>query len=291
MVKFIAEVSSNHHRSLDRCLEFIDKAVEVGCYGVKFQLFKIEQLFAKEILDRSEAHRNRKHWELPLEFLPTLAERCRQRGIKFGCTPFYLDAVEELLPYVDFFKIASYELLWHELISKCAMTKRPLIISTGMAEISEIKAAIEMVKLAGCDDLILVHCVSGYPTPVDQCNLAAINTIRNSTGLSVGWSDHSVSPAVIYRAVHTWRADIIEFHLDLDEQGEEYSSGHCWLPCQIAEVISGISAGFLADGNGVKTPLPIEVSDRNWRADPGDGLRPMMSHRKKSTIRDTNDSR
>jgi len=279
MVKFIAEVSSNHHRNLERCLEFIDKAVEIGCYGVKFQLFKIEQLFAKEILDRSEIHRSRKQWELPVEFLPVLAERCRQGGIKFGCTPFYLDAVDELLPYVDFFKIASYELLWHELISKCATTKKSLIISTGMANIAEINAAVETVKLAGCDDLILLHCVSGYPVPVDQCNLAAIKTIRNSTGLSIGWSDHSVSPAVIYRAVHTWKADTIEFHLDLDEQGQEYASGHCWLPDQIAEVISVVRAGYLADGNGEKSPLAIEVSDRNWRADPGDGLRPIMSHR------------
>lgn len=280
MVKFIAEVSSNHHRSLERCNEFIDKAAEIGCYGVKFQLFKIEKLFAKEILDQSGEHRKRKQWELPIEFLPELAERCKHRGIKFGCTPFYLDAVDELLPYVDFYKIASYELLWHALIERCANTRKPLIISTGMADLLEISAAVNVVKKSGCDDLTVLHCVSGYPTPVEQCNLAAIHTIRKDTGLSVGWSDHSVSPAVIYRAVHTWKANTIEFHLDLDKHGEEYGSGHCWLPDQIADVIAVVNTGLLADGNGEKRPLPVEEPDRNWRADPSDGLRPMIPLRK-----------
>ena len=281
MVKFIAEVSSNHHRNLDRCIEFIDTAARIGCYGVKFQLFKIDQLFAKEILEQSEEHRKRKLWELPVEFLPALSERCRERGIKFGCTPFYLSAIDELLPYVDFFKIASYELLWHDLIIECAKTKKPLIISTGMAELPEITAALDAVNQAGCEDLTLLHCVSGYPVPVDQCNLAAIETIRNSTGLSVGWSDHSVSPAVIYRAVHAWKADTIEFHLDLDEQGEEFDSGHCWLPNEIAKVISSINSGFSADGDGEKRPLPKELADREWRADPSDGLRPLLATRER----------
>ena len=281
MVEFIAEVSSNHHRNLDRCIEFIDTAARIGCHGVKFQLFKIDQLFAKEILEQSEEHRKRELWELPVEFLPALSERCRERGIKFGCTPFYLSAIDELLPYVDFFKIASYELLWHDLIIECAKTKKPLIISTGMAELPEITAALDAVNQAGCEDLTLLHCVSGYPVPVDQCNLAAIETIRNFTGLSVGWSDHSVSPAVIYRAVHAWKADTIEFHLDLDEQGEEFDSGHCWLPNEIAKVISSINSGFSADGDGEKRPLPKELADREWRADPSDGLRPLLATRER----------
>ncbi len=279
MVKFIAEVSSNHHRSLERCYAFIDKAADIGCYGVKFQLFKIEQLFDKSILDKSETHRKRKQWELPVEFLPALAERCQQRNIKFGCTPFYLDAVDELLPYVDFYKVASYELLWHELINKCATTAKPLILSTGMADLDEIKAAVDVANNAGCVDLTVLHCVSGYPAPVDQCNLAAIETIRNMVNTSVGWSDHSVSPAVLYRAIHTWCAGTIEFHLDLDEQGEEFSAGHCWLPDQIADVIETVNIGLLADGNGKKLPVPAEISERKWRTDPSDGLRPLKEIR------------
>lgn len=279
MVKFIAEVSSNHHRSLERCFAFIDKAAEIGCYGVKFQLFKIDQLFAKEILDKSEAHRQRRQWELPVGFLPELAQRCQQRGIKFGCTPFYFEAVDELEPYVDFFKVASYELLWHQLIEKCAAAAKPLIVSTGMANLDEIRAAVDVARQNGCDDLSVLHCVSGYPTPLDQCNLAAIETIRNLLDVTVGWSDHSVSPAVLYRAVHAWQAEVIEFHLDLDEQGEEFAAGHCWLPDQISEVISVVNAGLLADGDSVKSPMPAELDDRDWRADPLDGLRPLKKIR------------
>ncbi len=106
---FIAEVSSNHGRDLERSLALIDAAAAAGCDAVKFQLFKIDQLFAPEILERSEEHRRRKQWELPVEFLPELAARAHERGIEFGCTPFYLDAVAELEPHVNFYKVDSYE--------------------------------------------------------------------------------------------------------------------------------------------------------------------------------------
>ena len=93
---FIAEVSSNHSKSLERCLDFIDTSAEIGCDSVKFQLFKIDQLFAPEILSRSKKHRDRSDWELPSEFLPVIHQRCVEKKIQFGCTPFYLEAVIEL---------------------------------------------------------------------------------------------------------------------------------------------------------------------------------------------------
>ena len=125
---FIAEVSSNHGQDLDRSLAFIDAAAASGCDAVKFQLFKIDELFAPEILERSEEHRRRKQWELPLEFLPALAQRCRDLGIQFGMTPFYLGAVAEREPYGDCYKVASYELLWDELLATCAATGKPVIL-------------------------------------------------------------------------------------------------------------------------------------------------------------------
>lgn len=279
MTKFIAEVSSNHHRDLSRCLEFIDTAARIGCNAVKFQLFKIDQLFAPEILAKSETHRKRKDWELPQAFLPELAKRSREQGIQFSCTPFYLDAVAKLEPYVDFYKIASYELLWDDLIRSCARTSKPLILSTGMATLPEIKHAVATARDAGCTDLTLLHCISGYPTPPDECNLAAIETLRKTCGCPVGWSDHSVSPAVLYRAIHAWGASAIEFHLDLEGEGEEFATGHCWLPGQMQEVIETMKIGCTADGNGEKQPAPSELPDRDWRADPADGLRPFQSVR------------
>lgn len=278
--KFIAEVSSNHHRNLARCFEFIDTAARIGCDAVKFQLFKVDQLFAPEILAKSETHRKRKDWELPLAFLPELAQRSHFQGIQFSCTPFYLGAVAQLEPYVDFYKIASYELLWDDLIRACARTAKPLILSTGMATLPEIQNAVVTARDAGCKDLTLLHCISGYPTPSHECNLAAIDTLRKACDCTVGWSDHSVSPAVLYRAIHAWGATSIEFHLDLEGEGEEFATGHCWLPAQMHEVIETIKIGCTADGNGEKQPAPSELPDRDWRADPEDGMRPMRRLRK-----------
>lgn len=277
--RFIAEVSSNHAADLDRCIRFVHAAANCGCDAVKFQLFKIDQLFAPEVLAVSAEHRARKAWELPEAFLPELAEACRSRGIQFGCTPFYLDGVDALYPYVDFYKVASYELLWHDLIRKCVETGKPVISSTGMADEAEVLRAVDAARDAGAIDFSLMHCVSAYPTPLADANLAAIETLRNLTGCSVGWSDHTVSPAVLYRAIHRWGAESIEFHIDLEGEGAEFQSGHCWLPERIAAVIASVKEGFAADGDGVKRPVPPEESDRLWRADPEDGLRPLMETR------------
>jgi len=277
--QFIAEVSSNHHKDLERCLTFIDTASEIGCSAVKFQLFKVSELFAPEILNKSKEHRQRAEWELPVDFLPHLSQRCRKQGIKFACTPFYLDAVTELLPYVDFFKIASYELLWHNLLAECATTGKPVVLSTGMATLKEIEAAVTILRDSGCTELSLLHCISDYPTPISHCNLAAIDTLRKTFQCPTGWSDHSVEPSVIFRAVHQWNASIIEFHLDLDGKGEEFSSGHCWLPDKIKQIINTTRNGFQADGNGLKVPTANEVPERAWRADPKDGLRPFKEMR------------
>lgn len=273
-VDFVAEVSSNHNRDLDRCFELIDTAAGIGCSAVKFQFFKINELFAPEILERSDEHRRRKKWELPAEFLPDLAEHCRHRDVEFGCTPFYLKAVEELCPYVDFYKISSYELLWHDLLAECGRTRKPVVLSTGMADLAEVKGAVKILRGAGCEDLTLLHCVSDYPTQPEICNLAAMRTLRKLK-CRVGWSDHTVHPGVIYRAVHYWDAAMIEFHLDLDGHGAEYDIGHCWLPGPMQHLINVVKTGFVADGEETKIPVASELNDREWRADASDGLRPL----------------
>jgi N-acetylneuraminate synthase len=275
MAVFIAEASSNHGRDLSRALAFVDAAADCGCDAVKFQLFKIDRMFAPEILSRSEKHRARKEWELPLEQLAPIAEHCRARGIQFSCTPFYREAVEELRPFVDFYKVASYELMVTPLLDACARTRKPVVLSTGMATMEEIVAAANTLKSAGASDITLLHCVSAYPTPANEANLAAIAAIRDATGCAVGWSDHTRRPAVIERAVHRWGAGVVEFHLDLDGHGAEYAAGHCWLPEEIAPVIARIRESATADGTGFKGPQPAELSDRDWRADPADGMRPL----------------
>ncbi len=278
-VRFVAEVSSNHHRDLNRALAFVDTASRIGCAAIKFQLFRVDELFAPEILAKSPQHRARSQWELPEAFLPALAARSRELGLEFACTPFSLRGVDVLAHHVDFFKIASYELLWDDLLRACARTGKPVVAATGMATLDEVQRAADVLRGAGCRDPLLLHCTSGYPTPVEQCNLSAIDTIRTAVRARVGWSDHSVSPAVIYRAVHRWDAEMVEFHLDLDGTGAEFAAGHCWLPSQIAEVIQAVRAGAAADGTGEKSPVQAEAADRAWRADPSDGLRPMRAVR------------
>lgn len=279
MTRFIAEVSSNHNTDLERCKAFVRRAAEMGCDAVKFQLFRVDRSIAPEILERSEEHRRREAWELPEAWFPELFETSREAGIAMGCTPGHLEAVDFLKPYVDFYKISSYEMLWDELLARCASTGKPVIISTGMAVPEEISHAVEVLVSGGCEEPELLHCTSAYPTPHREANLAAIATLRELTGCRIGWSDHTVEPAVIYRAVHRWEAGTVEFHLDLEGEGAEYGSGHCWLPEEMAPVIRTIRKGLEADGSGEKRPVASEEPDRLWRADPGDGLRPFKSVR------------
>jgi N-acetylneuraminate synthase len=272
---FIAEASSNHGRDLARAKAFVDAAADAGCDAVKFQLFKINRMFAPEILAQSPKHRARKEWELPLSHLGPLAEHCSARKIQFSCTPFYREAVAELAPFVDFYKVASYELLVGDLLKACAATGKPVVLSTGMATLDEIVTAARTLQRGGAKDVTLLHCVSAYPTPAAEANLSAIAVLRDATGLPTGWSDHTRRPAVIERAVHRWGARTVEFHLDLDGKGAEYAAGHCWLPHEIAPVIARIRESLIADGSGFKGPQPSELSDRDWRADPEDGMRPL----------------
>lgn len=285
-VEFIAEVSSNHNQDLDRCLRFIETAKQIGCNGIKFQLFKIDKLFAPQIIKNNQQLNKRRAWELPLKFIPKLAKASYKLGLEFACTPFYLEAVEALKPYVDFYKIASYELLWHKLLMKCAQTSIPVVLSTGMATIDEIDLAVETMRSARAKDITLLQCVSSYPVSVDQCNLAAIKTLRDRYGCKAGWSGHSVSEAVVYRAVFKWQASMVEFHMDLDGDGDEFNEDFCWLPEKMATVISNVRQGVdselsdeSADFDGVKKPIKSEISERNWRADPSDGLRPLLELR------------
>ena len=247
-IDFIAEVSSNHNRDLNRMKEIIYASKESGCTGVKFQLFKINELFSKEILEKSETHRKRKNWELPLEYIPELSSLTKSLGLTFSCTPFYLEAVDELSPHIDFFKIASYELLWKNLFLKCSETGKPIVFSTGMATLSEVENAIKFILSKKTKEITILHCNSAYPTPIKDVNLSAIKAIKklanrvknsDSIDIKIGYSDHTASPAVLYRAIHKYESRFIEFHIDLDGKGEEYEAGHCWLPNQIAEVKIG----------------------------------------------------
>ena len=283
--RLVAEVSSNHHRDLERCLDFVDEAARCGASAVKFQQFKIDQLFSPQALAAHEVLRSRRAWELPEDFNEDLAARAAEAGIEFSSTPFYLDAVGVLEPFVDFFKIASYQLLWTDVLREVAATSKPVVLATGMADHDEVARAVDTLFDAGCRDLTLLHCVSLYPTPANEANLAAIDTLRRSFEVPVGWSDHTVDESVVSRAVRRFDASMVEFHFDLDGKGEEFESGHCWLPGDVRSLVRRLQKHeeledeHPADGDGKKEPRPCEAVERQWRTDPSDGLRPLLSER------------
>jgi sialic acid synthase SpsE len=276
MTVWIAEVSSNHNGSLARIEQFLDTAVDIGAQGVKFQLFKIDKLFAPEAIKAKPELLARRAWELPVAFIPHISHMCRARNLLFGCTPFYMDAIAELEPYVDFFKVASYQVLWLDLLTKLRLSNKPMVLSVGMATPTEVSKAVWAL---GQQHLDLLHCVSGYPTPIKECNLKTIDYLRTQyRAARVGYSDHSVNPAVLYAATLQHDAHMVEFHLDIDGQGDEYQIGHCWLPGNIKAVIRDIQVAQLAGGNYGKFVQPSEAEDRS---DPSDGLRPIMEIRSK----------
>lgn len=278
--KFIAEIGSNHNRSLKRCFKLIDEAKKLGFYAVKFQLFKIDNLFSKDAKVTYKSALKKKKRQLPESFIPKLHNYCKKKKIKFSCTPFDLNSVKILNKYVDFFKIASYEMNWRELLIACAKSKKPLVLSTGMATYKEVKKSFKIIsEYSG--KVSLLHCVSSYPANIKSCNLRSIDFLKSKFKCKVGWSDHTVNPLVIYNVIKKHKADLIELHFDLDGEGWEEKEGnhHCWLPRDIKKVFSYLKNENLIQGNFKKHFSLEERNERKFRSDPSDGLRPLKKFR------------
>lgn len=268
------EVGSNHNRDLRRALEFVDAAAELGADALKFQAFTAEHLFARSALESSPRLAAMADWELPIEHVPTISAACHDRGLRFACSVFDLPTVDLIAPHCDALKVSSYDVLRLDLLEACARTGKAVVLSTGMATMDEVDLAVDALQGAGCPSPTLLHCTSSYPTPPEQCNLAVIESLREQFGVPVGWSDHTRSAAVLLRAALRWGAELLEVHVDLDGTGREFGD-HCWTPHELRTVVDALRLGSIADGDGEKVPSPCEAGDRDWRADPSDGLRPM----------------
>jgi N-acetylneuraminate synthase len=273
MAKFIAEIGSNHNGSWPRTMQLMLEAKNVGCDGVKFQCFEIDRMFAPEVLAKSEEHRKRRAWELAPEQIRQCAGFAHAHDLEFGCSVYDIETIAEIADVCDFLKISSYDILRLDLIKACAETGKPLVVSTGMATYAEIDAAVAAIGDETRTHTFL-HCVSAYPAPAKHCALAGIDELRVYDH-NVGWSDHSRDPRIVARAAILHKSHLIEFHLDLEDgAGWEYGD-HCWKPSQIAPVITCCAK---PPGLFIK---PAELEESPWRADPSDGLRPMLSERSK----------
>lgn len=284
MIKFIAEIGSNHNGDLERALDLIEVAAHVGCTGVKFQLFQIDKLYHDSILKSREYQflLDRKSWELPVKWLLKLERKAHSLGLLFGCTPFSLDAVEILSQLdIDFYKISSYDILNHPLIESIAKRFKPIILSTGLASANNISQAINIISsykstsLGMLPDVYILYCVSSYPVDPRKVNLSRMEEIIPNHITNIGLSDHSANPGVIFRAIYYHHCSLIEFHLDLgDKKGFEFGQ-HCWLPRDIEQVITWVNDGLRADGPQVENVS----NEMKWRASSHDGLRPLESER------------
>lgn len=274
-IEIIAEIGSNHNNSLDRIRELILTAKDIGCDGVKFQLFHVDKLYHFE----TDREKNRKN-ELSHEFIPEISKLCKELNLLFGCTPFDDESVKILNPYVDYFKISSYELLREYFIKNVYNTGKRLMVSSGMLTHGELYDIVYKTELRKANKKLIdiLHCVADYPTNPEDCNLSVINKYIHAFQGKIGWSDHSKEPGVIYEAIGQG-ARIIEFHLDLEDgKGNEYEYMHCWKTSQIEKVINNIRVMEIAHGDGIKKLSKTEKLNLNKRADM-DGYRPLKEAR------------
>ena len=173
---FISEVSSNHSKDLERCIEFIKVSAEIGCDAVKFQLFEVEKLFSHEVFKANPSVLDRKHWKYRENFGP-IREACNHYNIQLGCTPFDIGAVEFLNDYVDFFKII-HELLWTDLIVECAKTDKDLLFQQACLIYKKLKTQ-KMFWIIFHLKSILFYIVFQRILLSYEANLSAMETLKN----------------------------------------------------------------------------------------------------------------
>jgi len=276
MTTFTAEVGANHNGDFGRACALVDVAAAIGCTGVKFQYFVADRLYAVEATAQRRLVRTR---QLPSEWLPLLSARAKANGLAFSCSVFDPVGAQTVAPHVDEIKISSYSMLDERLLEVVRELRKRLVLGTGMATLAEIDRSMRLLMRGGVP-ITLLHGVSGYPTPLDQCNLKAIPALAVRYEMPVGWSDHTGNAAVVALAALGFHASTVECHLDLDDGlGVESAYGHCWQPGALTDVIQLVQGGAVARGSGLKVPQPCEKEERAWRADPVDGLRPTLPQR------------
>lgn len=265
----IAEAGSNHDGRIDTALALIDCAAAAGADAVKFQSFRADALVARtdhpiaRLSDEfarfgATLHEMFRKAEMPLEWLPRLRDHAESRNLVFLSTPFdegSADLLDEL--GVPAFKIASYELVHLPLLRSVARKGKPILLSTGMADLGEIEEALEAITGEGNDQVALFHTPIGYPASPEDVHLAAMDTLRHAFGVPVGFSDHTLGIAVPLAAVARG-ADLVEKHFTLDR--EQHGPDHEFAaePSVLTAMIKGIRQVERAIGSPRKGHQPSE---------------------------------
>ena len=230
----IAEISANHNGSLDTALEMVRIASECGADAVKIQTYTADtltmdcdneyfQIGGGTLWDGMTLYKLYQQAYTPWEWHEAIFAEAKRVGIDCFSTPFDETAVDFLEQFnPPYHKIASFELIHHPLLKKVAQTGRPIILSTGMATLHEIAAAVEVLRENGCRDLSLLKCTSSYPAPPEEANLARIRHMAEAFECKAGLSDHTLGLAVPVAAV-ALGASIIEKHIcrSRDEPGPD----------------------------------------------------------------------
>lgn len=269
----IAEAGVNHNGSIDLAKALVDAAKDAGVDAVKFQTFKADKIVAKGA-PKAQYQRNTtgenetqfdmlKKLELNLESHLILSNYCNERGILFLSTAFDLDSLDLLEELkIPMHKIPSGELTNLPYLEKVARTKKPIIMSCGMADIKEIKQALEILRENGAEDITILHCNTEYPTPYNDVNLRAMNTIAKDLGIKVGYSDHTLGIEVPIAAA-ALGAEVIEKHFTLDKTMEGPDHKASLEPHELKSMVKAIRNIEVALGSGIKTPTVSEEKNKN----------------------------
>jgi N,N'-diacetyllegionaminate synthase len=262
-VLVIAEIGNNHEGSFEMACELVHKAAAAGAHAVKFQTFRTE-LFINR--DDSARFNRLKAFELSQPAFRELSAMARGLGVLFISTPLDLESAEFLTDIVDAFKIASGDNTFYPLLERVAMTGKPMIVSTGMAEIDQVRETINFVrncraKSQDDGDVALLHCVSGYPVPPSQ---ASLNTIRylaeQCNGITVGYSDHTLGIDACLLAV-ALGARIIEKHFTLNKAYSEFRDHQLSAdPAELSELVKRVAMASSMLGESNKRIQDIENS-------------------------------
>ena len=226
---FVAEIGSNHNGDMDLCRRLIDAAADAGAHAVKFQSWTETSLISKEEYDRNTRYTDKKRhfgslrdmvraYQFTAEQHREAHGYCRTRGVTFCSSAFSREEVD-LLETLDvpFFKIASMDIVYLQFLRYVARKQRPILISTGMATLAEIEAAVDTVRREGNEQIVLLHCVSIYPPEYSTIHLRNIVSLQQAFDVPVGFSDHTLGAAIPLAAI-ALGACLIEKHFTLDKE-------------------------------------------------------------------------